>query len=191
MKIYTKTGDKGTTSLIGAGRVPKDALRVEAYGTADEANTAVGMARAALDDPQIDGILARIQHALFDLGADLAAPQDSRASKRIARIDEEDIQQLEAWIDELDNEPPPLRNFILAGGHPASAALQFARTATRRGERATVRLASQKPINEHALIYLNRLSDLLFVLARVVNTRNGIDEMKWHVKKVRKAGPDT
>lgn len=183
MKIYTKTGDKGTTALIGAGRVPKDSLRVEAYGSVDEANAALGVVRSVLDDEQLDEILARIQHALFDLGADLAAPLDSRASEKIARIDEDDVARLEGWIDALNDEPQPLRNFILPGGHPASAALQLARTVARRAERASVRLAHGESVNEQAVVYLNRLSDLLFVMARVVNSRSGIDEVLWHVKQ--------
>ena len=182
MKIYTKTGDKGTTGLYGGERVPKDALRVNAYGTVDEANAAIGLARAQLADKPMDEHLATIQNALFDLGADLATPNGSNYRKNITPMDDADIASLEVLIDRYDEDLLPLQNFILPGGHPASAALQFARTVVRRAEREVITLKGQEEINEHVIVYLNRLSDLLFVLARIVNMKAGVSEARWHVK---------
>jgi cob(I)alamin adenosyltransferase len=185
MKIYTKTGDKGETGLYGGERVAKDSLRVAAYGTVDEANSAIGIARSHLTDEgpvveDIDKDLAHIQNALFDVGADLATPNDSKYRKNVSPIDEQDIGILENLIDHYDN--TPLTNFILPGGHPSSAALHLARTITRRAEREVTTLKREETINEHVAVYLNRLSDLLFVMARAVNARAGINEVKWHVK---------
>jgi cob(I)alamin adenosyltransferase len=180
MKIYTKTGDKGETGLYGGERVAKDSLRVAAYGTVDEANSAIGMARSHLTDEELDKDLAHIQNALFDVGADLATPNESKYRKNVSPIDEKDIGILENLIDHYDN--TPLTNFILPGGHPSSAALHLARTITRRAEREVTTLKREETINEHVAVYLNRLSDLLFVMARAVNARAGINEVKWHVK---------
>ena len=182
MKIYTRTGDKGTTALLARGRVSKGSARVDSYGTVDEANSWLGLVRAQLADEQLDEVLARIQHALFDLGADLATPLDSHARDKIAAIEEEDVGRLEEWIDLFEAELPQLRKFILPGGDVAAAQLQIARTVVRRAERGVVRLMEEEEVNEQALIYLNRLSDLLFVLARVVNHRQRIDEVRWEVK---------
>ena len=198
MKIYTKTGDAGTTGLYGGERVRKDAPRVSAYGTVDEANAAVGLARAHLtsDDAylikelkrevneefkrDVDADLETLQNALFDVGADLATPPDSPYRKNVVPIDEADIAHLEGLIDTYDAELPALQNFILPGGHPASAALQLARAVVRRAERETVGLSGET--NPQVAVYLNRLSDLLFVLARVVNARSGESEVRWRVK---------
>jgi cob(I)alamin adenosyltransferase len=180
MKIYTKTGDKGETGLYGGERVAKDSWRVAAYGTVDEANSAIGMARSHLNDEELDKDLAHIQNALFDVGADLATPNASKYRKNVSPIDEQDISVLERLIDHYDN--TPLTNFILPGGHPASAALHLARTVTRRAEREVTTLKRNEEINEHVAVYLNRLSDLLFVMARAVNAKAGISETKWHVK---------
>ncbi len=182
MKIYTKTGDQGTTALYGGERVSKDARRVSAYGTVDEANAALGLARAHLEDAELSGDIEKLQNALFDLGADLAAPHGSRYRKNITPIDEEDVAHLERLIDSLEEELAPLQNFILPGGHPASAALQVARGVARRAERKVVELMHESEVNAHVGVYLNRLSDLLFVMARVVNARSGIAETQWHVK---------
>ncbi|MDZ7705872.1 MAG: cob(I)yrinic acid a,c-diamide adenosyltransferase [Trueperaceae bacterium] len=193
MKIYTKTGDRGETALYGGQRVAKDDARVSAYGTVDEANAAVGMARAALQTDQtetdqtdlqtdLDATLAHLQNALFDVGADLATPLDSRYRANIAAIDEADIRHLEATIDRYEAGLEPLQAFILPGGHPASAALQLARATIRRAERETVALARHDQINPHVGVFLNRFSDLLFVLARAVNTNAGHSETRWHVK---------
>ena len=187
MKIYTKTGDKGTTALYGGERVSKDARRVSAYGTVDEANAALGLARAHLSkdspgDNSLSDELAKLQNALFDLGADLASPHGSRYRENIVAIDESDVAHLERLIDTLEGELAPLQNFILPGGHPAAAALHVARGVTRRAERKVVELMHEAEVNAHVGVYLNRLSDLLFVMSRVVNAREGVAESEWHVK---------
>ena len=182
MKIYTKTGDAGATGLYGGERVRKDAPRVSAYGTVDEANAAIGLARAHLgkETADLDEDLARVQNALFDVGADLATPPDSPYRKNVVPIDEADVAHLEGLIDAYDADLPALQNFILPGGPPASAALQLARAVVRRAERETVGLSGE--MNPQVAVYLNRLSDLLFVLARVVNARSGESEVRWRVK---------
>ncbi len=187
MKIYTKTGDQGETGLYGADRVGKDHPRVEAYGTVDEANSAMGLARAALppnhEDIQAD--LEYLQNALFDLGADLATRFGGPYEKNLARLDRADVERLEALIDHYQEEAPAFTGFIHPGGHPAAAALHLARTIARRAERRVVELMHQEEVNLEAMRYLNRLSDLLFTLARVVNKRQGLGEEKWLVKKRR------
>lgn len=185
MKIYTKTGDKGETGLYGADRVPKDHARVEAYGTVDEASSAIGVARSLLakEHADIQEHLESVQNTLFDLGADLATRAGSPYQKKVARIDSEDVAGLEALIDRYQEEAPPLTGFIHPGGHPAAAALQLARAITRRAERRLVSLMRLEEANPEALCYLNRLSDFLFTLARVINARSGIEEASWQVKK--------
>ncbi len=178
MKIYTKTGDKGDTSLFGGQRVPKDALRIEAYGTVDELNSVLGIVRADNKEKEIDEILEQVQNELFVLGADLATPRSSNA-KQIRRVEPKDAVRLERVIDKLDAELKPLRAFILPGGSPVAARLHFARTVCRRAERAVVRLSRNEDIGEAVTIYLNRLSDLLFVLARYANHCAGVAETKW------------
>lgn len=187
MKIYTKTGDAGETGLYGDERVVKAHPRVEAYGTVDEANSAIGLARSLLPKEHLDlqDLLERIQNALFDLGADLATRMGSPYEKNIARMDAEDVENLEKAIDRYQEESPPFRGFILPGGHPAAAALHLARTVVRRAERKVVALSREEPVNPETIRYLNRLSDLLFVLARVVNAREGVREEGWLVKKRR------
>ena len=182
MKIYTKTGDKGTTALYGGERVSKDARRVNAYGTVDEANAVLGLARAHLEDGELGGELAKLQNALFDLGADLATPHSSRYRENITPIDEDDVAHVEGLIDRLEEALAPLQNFILPGGHPAAAALHMARGVTRRAERNVVELMHEAEVNAQVGVYLNRLSDLLFVMARVVNAGAEIPETEWHVK---------
>ena len=178
MKIYTKTGDDGTTGLFGGARVSKDAVRIESYGTVDELNSVIGLARCGNSDKRADDILLGLQNDLFNLGADLATPLTVK-NDYIVRIRKDDIERLEQWIDELDAELPPLTNFILPGGHVSAAYLHLARNVCRRAERLTVRLSRDEPVGEHALVYLNRLSDLLFVMARWVNHRHGSEEIKW------------
>jgi cob(I)alamin adenosyltransferase len=178
MNIYTKTGDRGDTSLFGGQRVPKDALRIEAYGTVDELNSVLGIVRADNADTEIDEILAGVQDQLFDLGADLATPR-SADKKPIKRIETRDAQQLEKVIDELEPTLKPLRSFILPGGSPVAARLHFARTVCRRAERAVVRLSRNEDIGESVMSYLNRLSDMLFVLARYANQKSKVPEIKW------------
>jgi cob(I)alamin adenosyltransferase len=178
MKIYTRTGDAGDTSLFGGQRVPKDALRIEAYGTVDELNSLIGIVRAENTHPEIDGILGRIQGELFDLGADLATPR-SVTTKPIKRFEAKDAQPLERIIDSLEKQLKPLKNFILPGGTPVAARIHFARTICRRLERAVVRLSHNEDIGGGIIVYLNRLSDLLFVLARYANHVAGVPEVKW------------
>ena len=177
MKIYTKTGDKGETSLFGGKRVPKDALRIETYGTVDELNSVIGVCRSLNESKEVDAILGEIQIDLFRLGADLATPHDATAS--VERIQEADITRLERHIDTLDGAVEPLRSFILPGGDQAASMVHFARTVCRRAERLTVRLAHQETLGDMPIIYLNRLSDLLFVCARWINAKSHIAEQKW------------
>lgn len=178
-RIYTKTGDDGTTGLVRGPRRPKYDLRVEAYGTVDEANAAVGMARihtAAL--PKIDMLLGRIQNDLFDVGSDLATPgaDDPAAEYPSLRIRPVQTAFLEKQIDHFNADLAPLKSFVLPGGTALSAALHVARTVTRRAERITVELAAAEPdTNSEAVRYLNRLSDLFFVLSRVANNNGGKD----------------
>ena len=186
MKIYTKAGDTGETGLFGGARVSKDDARVEAYGTVDELNCALGMARAALGrDKGIDPLLARLQGELFDLGAELATPPERLATTLGARIPLATgarTEALERDIDRLELELEPLTSFILPGGAPTAAALHVARGVCRRAERRTVALAGMDgdAVRPEALRYLNRLSDLLFVLARYANRRAGVPDAPWH-----------
>lgn len=189
MKIYTKTGDDGSTGLYGGARTRKDDLRVEAYGSVDEANAALGVARVYVDDVDIDRVLASLQHALFDVGADLATPAGAPQRAHLQPIDDEDVVALEAMIDRYDDELEPLRQFIVPGGHASSAALHLARAVTRRAERAVVRLMHETgDVNPALLRYLNRLSDLLFVLARLANAHHGVSETRLLVQ--RRQRPD-
>lgn len=173
MRLYTRTGDKGDTGLSAPGRVRKSAPRIEALGALDEANAAIGAARApTLGDAALDPLLERVQHRLFDLGADLAQPGAS------GRVAEADIQALEAAIDRLQADTPPIRAFVLPGGTALAAALHLARTTARRAERALVRLADDgEPVDPLAIAYVNRLSDLLFAAARWANRERG--DVEW------------
>jgi cob(I)alamin adenosyltransferase len=178
MKIYTRTGDKGDTSLFGGQRVPKDALRIEAYGTVDELNSVIGIVRADNVDPEIDQMLAEVQIQIFALGADLATPRSIK-KKSVKRFEPRDAHALEKMIDSLDGSLRPIKSFILPGGSPIAARIHFARTVCRRAERIVVRLTRNEDIGEGIQIYLNRLSDFLFVLARYTNLRSKIPEAKW------------
>ena len=171
-KVYTRTGDDGQTSLVGGARVSKSDPRVDAYGEVDELNSALGVARAHLQDPEIDDLLGVIQNDLFTLGADLAAPTSVKGPRISAAL----VQVLEAQADRFLEGLEPLRDFLLPGGSAAGAMLHLARTIARRTERRVVRLAETEDINAQTIVYLNRLSDLLFVLARVVNHRAGVSE---------------
>jgi cob(I)alamin adenosyltransferase len=178
VKIYTRTGDAGETSLFDGSRVPKSDDRVDAYGEIDELNAWLGLVRAAGLEATVDAEVVRIQRDLFALGAQLADPADKiapRVSKAI--IGDGDVDRLEHLIDTLEAEVPPLRRFILAGGTSAGAALHVARTVCRRAERRMVAL--QPPVDAVLLRYVNRLSDLLFVVARAVNHRAGVSEVEW------------
>jgi cob(I)alamin adenosyltransferase len=178
MKIYTKTGDAGDTALFGGQRVAKDALRIEAYGTVDELNAFLGLAIRHCDSPDLKSRLLRVQGELFQVGADLATPLDAKTSY-IARLDAAPTQRLEREMDEWDDILPPLTSFILPGGSQPGAELHIARTICRRAERRAVSLARAESVNEHVIIYLNRLSDWLFVLARMVNHRQNTAETPW------------
>lgn len=180
-KIYTKTGDDGDTGLFGGGRVAKDHPRVEAYGAVDELNAVIGMARSAEMMPRIDEVLAPVQRDLFALGALLATPDLEKMREQLAkaRISDARIAQLEQAIDDGEAELEPLKAFILPGGTPKAAALHVARTTCRRAERAVIHLQREAEIPPIVIVYLNRLSDLLFVLARVANRRAGAGEVTW------------
>ncbi|MBN8911595.1 MAG: cob(I)yrinic acid a,c-diamide adenosyltransferase [Rhizobiales bacterium] len=181
-KIYTKTGDAGTTGLGSGERVRKDALRIAAYGTVDETNAAIGVVRIHLAGHQgLDAKLGRVQNDLFDLGADLCVPDRGRKPEfEPLRVSDDQVARLEAEIDEMNSELKPLKSFVLPGGSPASAALHVARTVCRRAEREMVALAAQEnePVSAAALKYINRLSDYLFVAGRYVNDR-GRSDVLW------------
>lgn len=176
-KIYTRGGDSGQTSLVDGRRVAKHAPRIAAYGTVDEANAAIGLARLHTSGAT-DAMLARIQNDLFDLGADLATPGDDFADPKALRIVAGQTLRLEQEIDAVNAHLQPLNSFILPGGSPAAAFLHLARTITRRAERLMVEAAADEPINPEAIKYCNRLSDLLFVLSRAVND-NGAGDILW------------
>jgi len=181
LRIYTRTGDQGTTGLFGGGRVDKHHPRVEAYGDVDELNAALGMARAVESMPRVDEVLVPVQRDLFAIGALLATPDREKMRQHLekARVDDERIAQLEHAIDDGDAELEPLRSFIVPGGTPKAAALHVARTVCRRAERRVVALAREIELPTLVVQYLNRLSDLLFVLARVANRRGGVGEVTW------------
>jgi cob(I)alamin adenosyltransferase len=182
MKIYTRTGDDGTTGLFGGQRVEKDSPRVQAYGEVDETNAAVGVARAALqDDDPLQERFDLIQSELFIVGADLATPliEGKASSSYVPRLEASQWQRMEQWIDEAEQELEPLKTFILPGGTPAAAALHLARTICRRAERRVVTLSHSDAISPDISIYLNRLSDLLFTWARLVNARAGVKDIPW------------
>lgn len=178
MKIYTKSGDKGKTSLLGGKRVSKDDIRIEAYGTVDELNSILGVCRSMNPPDEINESLEILQKHLFILGADLASPQ-GKSIKSSKRISSEHVQFIEQQIDKIESYLPPLKNFIIPGGHPLAGTLHIARSVCRRAERRVVHLSHQRKVNKVTIQYLNRLSDLLFVFARWVNVLNKIPERKW------------
>lgn len=180
MKIYTRTGDEGSTGLFGGGRVSKTHPRVEAYGDVDELNATIGVARAIELMPRVDEVLVPLQRDLFAIGALLATPDRDKMKRQLekASIDERRIGELERAIDDGDRELEPLKAFIVPGGTPKAAALHVARTVCRRAERRVIALADEE-IPQIVVIYLNRLSDLLFTLARVANRRAGAGEVTW------------
>lgn len=182
MKIYTRTGDSGSTGLFGGPRVSKDNGRIEAYGTVDELNAAIGIVRSRGLPMQIDTQLQTIQHELFSIGAELATPNPDQHAMRI--IGATHIERLEQWIDQHEGTLPALKNFILPAGDSATTSTHLARSICRRAERRVVTLARQieadeSPISDEIIMYLNRLSDLMFVLARVINQSSGGDESAW------------
>lgn len=187
MKVYTKTGDAGTTGLFGGPRVPKNDPRIDAYGTVDELNAVLGELRAELArsdagsaGDRLDSVLDRIQHELFVLGADLATPAD--ASADVNRVDADHVTRLEQEIDAFDEDLPELKNFILPGGSLAAARLHVARTVCRRAERLTVAASASHDVNRTAIVYLNRLSDLFFTAARWINRRLDIPDPVWSTR---------
>ncbi len=181
MKIYTKTGDKGQTSLLRGGRVPKYHPRVDAYGTMDELNSWIGYVRSINEDASVEAVLGRLQERLHVLCSDVAAPMEhTEEGAVIPRVRTEWIEELENEIDKMDNDLQPLQNFILPGGCPSGAALHYARTICRRGERILVSLQVDKEdVNPEAIRFVNRLSDHLFTLARWANFRTGQEETPW------------
>jgi cob(I)alamin adenosyltransferase len=185
MKIYTRTGDRGETGLFGGGRVPKDHVRVDAYGEVDELNSTLGIAIVHVDaegETELADGLRQVQADLFTIGANLATPSvddGGRDNPHVPTLDAARIAALEAWIDAADGELEPLRSFILPGGSAAASMLHLARTVCRRAERRVVTLAHQATVDEAMVIYLNRLSDLLFTLARLANRRAGVDDVPW------------
>jgi len=184
VKIYTRRGDRGETDLFGGPRVAKDHLRVEACGAVDELNAALGVALADTAHQDVRDLAVSIQEALFDLGAYLASPDAERREKRGVRQPlGAEVEALEAHIDAFEAELEPLRNFVLPGGTSAAAAFHLARTVCRRAERRAVSLDREVPLEAPALRYLNRLSDLLFVLARVENRRAGLGDQVWAGRK--------
>lgn len=181
MKIYTRTGDEGETGLFGGGRVPKSHIRVEAYGCVDELNAALGGAAFAVANGDIRRMIEKAQQDLFTLGSSLATPgaEDGSARVETPPIPLDRIPEMEEWIDGAGEETPPLRSFILPGGSLGASALHLARTVCRRAERAVVRLAQEESVHPGVVQYLNRLSDLLFALARLENHRAGIPDIPW------------
>lgn len=180
--LYTRSGDKGDTALFGGGRVPKDHPRVEAYGSVDELNSAIGVAVAFTRQRRVAALLASIQNELFNVGSELASETGKRAAKAKGAMfvePERKIAEMERLIDEYDAKAPPLRTFILPSGSQAGALLHFARVVCRRAERAVIRLSRQERVNPHIIRYLNRLSDLLFALARYVNKASRKPETPW------------
>lgn len=186
MRVYTRSGDKGTTSLVYGKRVPKSDIRVEAYGTCDEANSMIGLAVSYMketqffNDAKFEALFHQIQTVLFHVGAELATPSDKEV---YWQLKDEHIKELERAIDEMDNSLVELKQFILPGGTPAGAALHVARTVARRAERLATRLEGE--VNPLVLAYLNRLSDFLFVAARYVNVKNGAVEQVLHQEKTK------
>jgi len=200
MKLYTRTGDDGTTGLFGGGRVSKDHPRVEAYGTVDELNAAIGLAAACVADVQrsktttggmanlatlLLQIFSELQSRLFDIGADLATPEGSKQEAKILRISEEHVAEAEKWIDEIDGGNAPMKSFVLPGGSELAARLHVARTVCRRAERLMIHLNHSEPVSPGAIVYVNRVSDLLFAMARRVNKELGVSDVPWVPAKKR------
>lgn len=184
MKLYTRTGDDGTTGLFSGTRVSKDHPRIEAYGTVDEFNAVIGLAMSACrpGDPlerRMLEIFGEVQSRLFDIGADLATPEGANNSSKILRIEEHHVAEVEGWIDEMDGGNPPLRAFVMPSGCELAARLHLARTVCRRAERLMVSLGQLEPVGTGPLRYVNRLSDLLFAMARRANHNAGIGDVPW------------
>jgi len=180
LKIYTKTGDQGETGLFGGKRVLKSSLRINAYGTVDELNAALGLALCYVKDNQVSAVLRNLQNQLFVVGADLATPLEVESKNiSIPRVTETDVLRVEEAIDSFDKQLKELRYFILPGGSKSAAQLHVARTICRRAEREVVLLSQQEEINQNIIIFLNRISDLLFILSRIENKVAEIPDQKW------------
>lgn len=182
MRIYTRTGDQGETYLFVGGKVPKSNARIEAYGNVDELNSWLGLVLSKLKESDLRDMIARIQGDLFELGADLSSMEIDNADKKkktVYRIRDTHTTQLEKWIDQLEKDLPPLKNFVLPNGTETAGRIHVARCVCRRAERSVVVLMSLETINREGLKYLNRLSDLLFVMSRTVNKREGCPEVPW------------
>lgn len=179
-RVYTRSGDDGTTGLGGGQRVGKDSLRIEAYGTVDELNSVIGLALTANLDPFLAECLGHIQNDLFHLGSDLCIPEADKVAMPVPTVEERHVAEIEAWIDRMQEELAPLENFILPGGTPGAAHLHVARTVCRRAERLAVHLSRTEPIGPMVIHYLNRLSDALFVMARFENFRKGRGDVIWN-----------
>jgi len=178
-RMYTRTGDKGETGLFSGERVPKNSLRVEAYGAVDELSSWIGYARSLMKDREVDEVLENVQRDLFLVCTDLATRPEKGRPHKANQVSDAMVKHLEEAIDRLGAELPPLSTFIVPSGTDAAAALHVARAVARRAERRTVSLAQKEELNPQLVPYLNRLSSLLFVLARIVNKRSGVEEAKW------------
>jgi cob(I)alamin adenosyltransferase len=178
-KIYTRTGDDGTTALGGGRRVRKDSTRIEAYGTVDELNSLIGLAIAGGLDSALASELRRVQNELFHLGSDLCVPEEDKGRMPVPQIEQTHVDALESLLDRLTAEVGPIENFILPGGSLGAAHLHVARTVCRRAERLVVRLAEEEPVGAFVVRYLNRLSDALFVAARYENKQRGTEDICW------------
>ncbi len=179
-KVYTRTGDDGTTALGSRRRVPKDARRIDAYGTVDELNSHLGMALASGLDATVAGAIREIQNDLFHLGADLCVPEEDKAALPVPRVEPRHIEALEHLMDRLSEALPPLENFVLPGGSPGAAQLHVARSVCRRAERLLIALQREEAVGACTIPYLNRLSDALFVMARHENFRRGLADVCWN-----------
>ena len=179
MKIYTKTGDAGETGLFGGARVSKASVRVEAYGEVDELNSAVGWARVVVSDSELDSLLNQIQNDLFEVGAELGSTEDRKQKSAMPLIAEPQVEALERAIDKYEEGPPGLTSFVLPGGSESAARFHLARCVCRRAERSLVELGAQESLRGELFRYVNRLSDLLFVLARYANHMAGVQDIPW------------
>jgi cob(I)alamin adenosyltransferase len=181
-KVYTRTGDDGTTALGGGERVPKDSPRIAAFGTVDELNSCIGAAIASGLDPALSRRLLGVQNDLFHLGSDLCVTEDAKERRPVPTIQPRHVEALEQWMDEMSAELAPLENFVLPGGAPGAARLHVARAVCRRAERDAILLSRSEPIGSSVVPYLNRLSDALFVAARYENRKRGIPDVLWNTR---------
>jgi cob(I)alamin adenosyltransferase len=178
-RVYTRSGDDGTTGLGGGQRVPKESLRIATYGTVDELNAFIGVARASGLDARLDAELVRIQNELFHLGSDLCVLEEDKEKMPVPQVEPRHVEALEKLMDELSEATGPLENFILPGGSPGAAHLHVCRTVCRRAERLVIALTRKEAVGEYAVRYLNRLSDALFVMARYENKQRGVEDVTW------------